>query len=188
MPATTVLAIGGAIVFLAYEVVLRRRDDQTSTWRSEDGDRGSTRLILGAYAVVIAVNVASGDASTGSVAPSGRWAGVVCMAAGLAVRAWAMSTLGQHYTRTLRTVDEQQVVDRGPYRVVRHPGYSGSILVWVGYSLALGNWIATAITMVLLGAIYAWRINAEEALLRRSFGDRYADYQRHTKRLLPYVY
>jgi protein-S-isoprenylcysteine O-methyltransferase len=114
--------------------------------------------------------------------------GLVCMAVGLAVRAWAMATLGRHYTRTLRTLDEQQVVDRGPYRFVRHPGYTGSILVWLGYALALGNWIATAITVVLLTAVYLWRMNAEEALLQRSFGDRYADYQLRTKRLLPFVY
>jgi protein-S-isoprenylcysteine O-methyltransferase Ste14 len=188
MPATTVLSICGVVVFLTYEVVLRRRNAETATWRSEDGDRGSTQLILGAYMVVIAVNVALGGASTARVSPTWRWVGVVCLAAGLVVRAWAMTTLGRHYTRTLRTVDEQQVVDRGPYRVVRHPGYSGSILVWVGYAIGLGNWIATATTAVLLGAVYVWRINAEEALLRRSFGDSYADYQRHTKRLLPFVY
>jgi len=99
-----------------------------------------------------------------------------------------MATLGRYYTRTLRTVDEQNVVDRGPYRLVRHPGYSGSLLVWVGYALGLGNWIGAAITAVLLVAVYVWRINAEEALLRTSFGDRYADYERRTKRLVPFVY
>jgi protein-S-isoprenylcysteine O-methyltransferase len=188
MRATTVLAISGVVVFLAYEVVLRRRDAETATWKSEDGDRGSTRLILGAYLAVVALNVAFGSVSVGSVTPAWRWVGVACIGAGLAIRAWAMTTLGRHYTRTLRTVDEQQVIDRGPYRLLRHPGYSGSILIWVGYALALGNWIATAITALLLGAVYVWRINAEEALLRRSFGERYAVYQRHTKRLLPYVY
>ena len=189
MRATTVLSICGVVVFLAYEVVLRRRRDaQTATWKSDDGDRGSTRLILGAYVVVVAVNVALGGASTGRLTSTWRWAGVALLVAGLALRAWAMTTLGRYYTRTLRTVDEQQVVDRGPYRLVRHPGYSGSLLVWVGYALGLGNWIATVITAALLGAVYVWRINAEEALLCRSFGERYADYQRHTKRLLPFVY
>jgi protein-S-isoprenylcysteine O-methyltransferase Ste14 len=188
MPATTALAICGVLVFFGYELVLRGGEAQTATWSSDDGDRGSTRLILGAYAAVIVVNIALGGASVAAVAPLWRWVGLVCMAGGLAVRAWAMSTLGRHYTRTLRTLDEQQLVDRGPYRLVRHPGYSGSILVWIGYALALGNWIATAITAVLLAAVYIWRMNAEEALLRRSFGDRYADYQLHTKRLLPFVY
>ena len=65
MSATTVLAICGVVVFVAYEVVLRdRQDAETATWRGDDADRGSTRLILGAYAAVVAVNVAFGGRCT----------------------------------------------------------------------------------------------------------------------------
>ena len=110
------------------------------------------------------------------------------LAAGLALRAWAMTTLGRDYTRTLRTEDDQQLVDRGPYRLVRHPGYTGSLLVWVGYALGLGSWVGVAITAVLLVSVYMWRITAEEALLSRALGERYTEYQRRTKRLVPYVY
>ena len=188
MQLTTSLSICGIIAFVAYEVVLRRRDAQTATWQAEDGDRGSTRLILGAYIAVVVVDIALSGASAGTVPVAWRWVGVALLAVGLCVRAWAMHTLGRYYTRTLRTMDEQHVVDRGPYRVVRHPGYAGSLMVWTGYALGLGNWIATVITMVLLGAVYIWRIDAEEALLCRSFGDRYAEYRRRTKRLVPYVY
>ena len=67
-------------------------------------------------------------------------------------------------------------------------GYSSSLLIWVGYALGLGNWIAAALTLALLGAVYLWRVNAEEALLCTSFGPEYADYQRRTKRLIPYLY
>lgn len=186
--ATTVLSICGALVFLAFELVLRRRDTDAATWRSDGGDRGSTRLILASYLAVLAVNIAFGRASYAHVALGWRWVGVALLAAGLALRAWAMRTLGRYYTRTLRAVDEQQVIDHGPYRLVRHPGYSGSLLVWTGYALGLGSWIATAITASLLCAVYLWRINAEEALLRDSFGDHYTAYERHTKRLVPFVY
>jgi protein-S-isoprenylcysteine O-methyltransferase len=72
--------------------------------------------------------------------------------------------------------------------LVRHPGYSGSLLIWVGYALGLGNWIAAALTFAVLGAVYLWRVNAEESLLVDSLGPQYADYQRHTKRLVPYLY
>jgi protein-S-isoprenylcysteine O-methyltransferase len=188
MQLTTLLSVCGVIAFAAYEVVLRRRDIQTATWHADDGDRGSTRLILGAYVAVVAVNVALSGTSAGTVPVTWRWVGVALLAAGLAVRGWAMQTLGRYYTRTLRTTDEQHIVDRGPYRLVRHPGYTGSLMVWTGYALGLGNWIATVITMILLGAVYIWRIDAEEALLSRAFGEQYADYRRHTRRLVPYVY
>ena len=188
MQVTTFLSICGVITFVAYEVVLRRRDVQAATWHAEDGDRASTRLILGTYVAVVAINVAFSGAAVGAVPVVWRWIGVALLAAGLAVRAWAMRTLGRYYTRTLRTVDEQQVVDRGPYRLVRHPGYTGSLMVWTGYALGLGNWIAAVITVTSLVAVYLWRIDAEEALLCRSFGERYAEYRRCTKRLVPHVY
>ena len=56
-------------------------------------------------------------------------------AAGLALRAWSMRTLGRSYSRTLRVGDAQQLVDSGPYRFVRHPGYAGSLLIWTGFAL-----------------------------------------------------
>ncbi len=188
MEAPALVSICGVVVFVAYEVVLRRREVETATWRGDDGDRGSTRLILGAYVVVVAVNVAASSRSAGAVGVGWQWVGVALLGAGLLVRAWAMCTLGRSYTRTLRTMEEQQLVDRGPYRLVRHPGYTGSLMVWAGYALGLGNWIAMAVTAIVLGAVYAWRITAEETLLSRAFGEPYAEYRRRTKRLVPYIY
>ena len=189
MPATTVLSIGGVFCFLGYELVLRRRGDaEAATWRTSNGDRGSTKLILGAYLVIVVLNVALSASPTGSVTAEWRWAGVAVLGVGLAIRAWAMTTLGRSYTRTLRTVSQHEVVERGPYRLVRHPGYSGSLLVWTGYAIGVGSWIAAAFTAALLLIVYLWRIYAEEALLRAAFGQRYADYMRRTKRLLPFLF
>src|SRR3954469_9852208 len=161
----TLLSICGLAVFGAYEVVLRRRHDvDAATWKGDSDNRGSTRLILAAYAATIIVDIALSRSSVGDVGPLWRWVGVAMLSAGLALRAWAMSTLGSYYTRTLRTVERQHVVDDGPYRLIRHPGYSGSLLIWVGYALGIGSWIAAAATVVLLGAVYLWRVDAEEAL------------------------
>ncbi|NUR97528.1 MAG: isoprenylcysteine carboxylmethyltransferase family protein, partial [Kribbellaceae bacterium] len=87
-----------------------------------------------------------------------------------------------------RTANDQRVVQEGPYRLIRHPGYAGSLLVWTGYSLGLGNWIALLLVAVLLLAAYTWRIRAEEALLDQTFGTQYAEYRTHTKRLIPFLY
>jgi protein-S-isoprenylcysteine O-methyltransferase Ste14 len=130
------LAIAGLIVWLGYELVLRRRGDtDTASWQGGSQDQNSTRLLLAAYAVALAVNVALSLASVGMVRPALRWAGVAVLAVGLALRAWGMTTLGASYTRTLRTAGDQRLVQGGPYRLIRHPGYSGSLLVWAGYSL-----------------------------------------------------
>ena len=116
-----------------------------------------------------------------------RWIGVAMMAAGLGLRAWSMVVLGRFYTRTLRVVGDQQVVTAGPYRCIRHPGYAGSLLVWTGYCLGSGNWIALIVVAVLMLAAYGWRIRSEERLLVDAFGDAYASYQHRTARLVPFI-
>jgi protein-S-isoprenylcysteine O-methyltransferase len=117
-----------------------------------------------------------------------RWIGVAAIAVGLALRAWGMTVLGRFYTRTLRVVDDQRVVTAGPYRLIRHPGYAGSLLVWTGYCLGVGNWVALVVVAALMLGAYGWRIRSEERLLADAFGDEYRHYQRRTARLVPFVY
>jgi protein-S-isoprenylcysteine O-methyltransferase Ste14 len=107
--------------------------------------------------------------------------------AGLATRAWSMRSLGSYYSRTLRVEDEQQVVDTGPYRWVRHPGYAGALLVWVGFALASRSVPAVALVAGLFSAVYRRRILAEELLLRRDLPG-YVTYIERTKRLIPGVW
>lgn len=189
MSLPSLLSILGLLLWVAYELLLRRREDSgTADWHGDVGDRASTRLLFASYAAVVVVNAVLSAVPFGRVPTGWRWAGVVLVAVGLGLRAWGMRTLGRFYTRTLRTIDDQRVVREGPYRLVRHPGYCGSLLVWTGYSLGLGSWIALPVTAVLLAVAYTWRINAEERLLLGAFGEAYAEYRRHTKRLVPFVY
>jgi protein-S-isoprenylcysteine O-methyltransferase Ste14 len=110
------------------------------------------------------------------------------MAAGLALRAWSMRTLGAYYSRTLRTTADQNVVEYGPYRVIRHPGYLGSIMVWTGFAVTSGSVAAAAGAAALMGNAYSRRIAAEEAMLTGRFGSAYAEYSRRTKRLIPFIW
>ena len=99
-----------------------------------------------------------------------------------------MATLGSSYTRTLRAFEDQVLVTHGPYRVIRHPGYAASCLVWIGAALAFGSWPAAALVAALLLLAYGWRIRAEETLLEATFGEAYRDYAARTSRLLPGIY
>jgi protein-S-isoprenylcysteine O-methyltransferase Ste14 len=107
---------------------------------------------------------------------------------GLLLRGWGMAALGRQYTRTVRRIDEHRLVTSGPYAVVRHPGYAASILVWCGFALAVGGWVAAVAVTLLLSAAYAHRIHAEEELLDELFGERYRTYRRRTHRLAPFIY
>jgi protein-S-isoprenylcysteine O-methyltransferase len=145
-------------------------------------------LLVVAYGLAVVLIVGLGVVGWGHLPIGPRWVGVAMVAAGLALRAWGMSLLGRFYTRTLRVVGDHQVVTGGPYRLIRHPGYAGSLLVWAGFCLGSGNWIALLVVSALMLAAYGWRIRSEERLLVDAFGEDYRRYQRRTARLLPFVY
>jgi protein-S-isoprenylcysteine O-methyltransferase len=174
--------------WLLLEVVLRQGDDARS-WKGGEADRSSTRLVVVTYVIAFlapflldmpGVGVTSADSTL-------AWLGIAVGVSGLGIRVWAMRALGQDYTRSLRTRDNQVVVERGPYRLVRHPGYIGSILVWAGSRLAV-NWLVATVTALVLAAVYAYRISAEEQMLVDHFGDAYRAYKTRTWRLVPFVW
>jgi protein-S-isoprenylcysteine O-methyltransferase Ste14 len=189
MPIPSWLAIVGLLLWVAYEVVLRRRTDRdAASWQGGDSDRSSTLLLMTAYGAAIVMVIGLDAVGVGGLPVGLRWVGVAMLAGGLGLRAWAMRVLGRFYTRTLRVVGDQQVVASGPYRLIRHPGYTGSLLVWTGYCLGIGNWIALLVVTALMLAAYGWRIRSEERMLVDSLGEEYRRYQRRTARLLPFVY
>ena len=110
------------------------------------------------------------------------------MVGGISLRIWANRALGAYYTRTLRTGQGQHIVQEGPYRLIRHPGYLGAMLMWVGAGLATANWITALVIVVGMSAVYGYRMRSEEAMLAEAFGDRYAAYEAHTWRLVPFVF
>ncbi len=184
----TVLAYGFVVGFLALERLLRRGSSARSL-ETTDADRGSTRLIgasLGtAFVLPPILNLLHIGRMSSTIA---RWLGIGIMSLGLVMRIWSMHTLGAAYSRTLRVGESQAIVTQGPYRLIRHPGYLGTILLWSGSGPALGNWVATILLPFMMLVVYGHRIRSEEAMLRTTFGDPYIEYCRHTPRLLPFLY
>lgn len=115
------------------------------------------------------------------------WLGLGIEVCGIGLRLWANRVLGQFYTRTLRVQSEQTIVQAGPYAAVRHPGYLGMLLAWLGAAVATGNWVGIAIPIVMVG-VYLYRIGSEESMMVAQMGDAYAQYQKRTSRLIPFVY
>lgn len=111
------------------------------------------------------------------------------MLAGVALRYWAMLTLGEYFTRTLTVLPDHAVVHTGPYRFVRHPGYLAQLIVLTTGSalLSLNTCVSILVGSVLLAA-YAHRIRAEEKMLASHLGPEYEDYRSRTWRLVPGVY
>ena len=116
------------------------------------------------------------------------WLGVAGILAGVAVRWYAIRVLGRFFTRDVATQIGQTVVQDGPYRFIRHPAYSGTLLTLLGIGLTLGNWLALLI--VLIGGVLAhlYRVRVEEQALLAALGEPYRVYMRGTRRFIPFVW
>ena len=150
-------------------------------------DKSSRPLI--ALSTFLSLTISFLFASSGiAVLPS--WAfylGIGLMIAGILLRQWSIAVLGRYFSRTVGVQDGQAVVDRGPYRLVRHPAYTGSLLTIVGLGLVLQSWGAVLVLIAFFGVAFGYRIHVEEGVLTSKLGDEYVAYAKRTKRLIPYV-
>jgi protein-S-isoprenylcysteine O-methyltransferase len=112
------------------------------------------------------------------------WAAFAAMVLGLAVRTWAVATLGRWFTWNVDVQSGQRTAEHGPYRFVRHPGYAGALLTYVAVCVLFHCWVAALLALVALPAAFLRRIAYEEALLRRTLPG-YAPYASRTAALLP---
>jgi protein-S-isoprenylcysteine O-methyltransferase Ste14 len=114
--------------------------------------------------------------------------GLLLMATGLVVRLWAILVLGRFFTVDVRVHPGQTVVDRGPYRWVRHPAYTGLLVFLVGLGLALTNW-ASLLVLALLPALgLIVRIRSEERALLAGLGEDYRRFAETRRRLFPGIW
>jgi protein-S-isoprenylcysteine O-methyltransferase Ste14 len=187
-----VLTVTGAL-WLILELALLARDRQRGTGGTAR-DRGTRAvnfiLIVVAILVADALTALIGKHSPLRIPGAGPYgwplvAGLVVVWLGLVIRVWAVVVLGRSFRTTVEVDAAQPVVSWGPYRWVRHPSYTGLLLIAAGYGLALSTWPGLLVCLVLPEFAILRRIGVEEAELTRVLGDPYRDYRGHTKRLIP---
>ena len=178
------------LIYLVSEILLTL----TRRSHSKSGTK-QDRSTLGIIWLVIAVSIMAGifvaRSFPAAALPHGRMfasAGVVLFVAGLILRWWAIITLGRFFTVDVTIERDHELVERGPFRIVRHPSYTGVLLAFMGLGLSLGNWAALLVILIPIGAAFVHRMNVEEDALSRALGPRYAEYIKRTKRLVPFIY
>lgn len=120
----------------------------------------------------------------------GLWValGVLMMAGGRLLRTWAQLQMRHLYIGEAAVQPGHRVVDTGPYRWIRHPGYVGGTLAAIGIGLTLSSWLGALLAALALVVAYAIRIPREEALLAQEMGDAYCSYMARTKRFVPFLF
>jgi len=153
-------------------------------------DRFSGQALVGGLVLSLWAGYFIGRAVPEAAMTEGRYlvygVGVALALAGIALRWYAVLALGRFFTTRVMTTADQTVVQKGPYRFIRHPSYSGLLLTALGLLLCSTNWLSLACFVIALPG-FAYRIRVEEGVLTASLGDAYRDYMHHTKRLVPFV-
>jgi protein-S-isoprenylcysteine O-methyltransferase Ste14 len=106
----------------------------------------------------------------------------------LIVRITSIMTLREHFTYTVTKIENYELIEKGLYKIIRHPGYLGQLIIFLGISISLSNWLSiiSLIVPVIIGFIY--RINIEEKFMLKQMGTKYKDYQARTNKLIPKLY
>ena len=114
--------------------------------------------------------------------------GLLLFVSGIVIRWAAILTLRKQFTVNVSIVTNHELIERGIYKHVRHPAYLGGSLAYVGFGLALQNWISIVVIFVPIQLSYIYRIAVEEKVLRDHFGAAYVEYAKRTKRFIPKVF
>jgi len=184
------LSLQLGLVYLISELLLtvtRRSHSRTG----QKQDRSTLGMIWLVIAVSIMASVFVAQNFPAAALPHGpmfAFAGVVLFVAGLLLRWWAIITLGRFFTVDVTIEKDHELVERGPFRMVRHPSYTGVLLAFAGLGLSLRNWAALFVILVPIGVAFIYRMNVEEDALSHALGRRYANYMKRTKRLVHFVY
>jgi protein-S-isoprenylcysteine O-methyltransferase Ste14 len=115
-----------------------------------------------------------------------RWTGLLLYTAGLALAITARIQLGRNWSdiETGSIARDHTIVDRGVYAIIRHPIYTGDLLLLAGLEMALNSWLVLAVAALAL--VVSWKAGKEEEHLASRI-PAYRKYQSRTKRFIPFV-
>jgi protein-S-isoprenylcysteine O-methyltransferase Ste14 len=114
--------------------------------------------------------------------------GILIIIVGLMIRIISIKTLKQYFTYSVTKSENQEIIEKGFYKFIRHPGYLGQLLIFAGISISLSNWLSVIFMLLSTFIGYMNRIKVEEQFMLDQMGDIYFNYQKRTKKLIPKIY
>jgi protein-S-isoprenylcysteine O-methyltransferase Ste14 len=189
MDARIIIIIAFSYLYASFEAFMNFRQRGKATVTAA-GYKGSIWLLIGAISVGYALSFAVGATKIGRMP---YWdtlfaVGAALVVIGLSIRIQAILTLKQQFTYSVAKVENQTLIETGLYKIIRHPGYLGQLLIFLGISIALSNWLSILLMMIPVAVGYLYRIKVEESFLVSQLGAAYLDYQKRTRSIIPMIY
>jgi len=189
MNTKLIIIIGFSYLYGFFEIFMNFWQQRKSTVASS-GDKGSLWLLYILITIGYILSFSIGATTIGRI---NHWdtffvIGFVLIAIGLVIRIQSILTLKQHFTYSVAKIENHELIETGLYKWIRHPGYLGQLIIFIGVPTSFSNWLSVILMIipVLLGYIY--RIKVEERFMTEQIGQKYIDYKNRTKRLIPMIY
>lgn len=184
-----IIIVGFSYLYGFFEVFMNLRKRSQGKINSS-GDKGSLWVLYALITLGYFLSFSIGATKIGRVHLWDTFfaIGVTLVAIGLIIRIHSILTLKQYFTYSVAKVDNHQLVETGLYQFIRHPGYLGQIVIFLGISTSLSNWLSILTMTIPIAIGYGYRIKVEERFMRDQLGEDYLDYQKRTKRIIPMIY
>jgi len=164
------------IILLELRIILRNKEQKE--------DKGS--LILIGIFVPLTTMIILSFTNIGKINSIFSYTGLLILILGFILRQHSINTLGKFFTPVVTKNKNQEIIQKGPYKYIRHPSYTGLFLELFGAAFAFANWISILLVIVFLVPSILYRIKVEETFLSKNF-KKYKDYQKKTWKLIPFI-
>ena len=184
-----IIIICFSILYGFFEIYMSRRQrDKRSI--SSSGDRGSIWLLFLSISVGYWLSFIFASTKTGRIYHWNTFfiIGFVLIIIGLIIRVTSILTLKKQFTYTVTKVENHELIEHGLYKTIRHPGYLGQLIIFLGIAASLSNWLSVLLMIIPVFLGYSYRIVVEEKFMIEQMGQKYVDYQKRTKKLIPKIY
>lgn len=184
-----ILIITFSILYGFFEIFMSRRQRHERSV-SQTGDKWSVWIITISISIGFWLSFIVGSTKIGRIY---HWdlffaIGFILIITGLILRVKSILTLKQQFTYTVTKIENHELIESGLYKNIRHPGYLGQLIIFLGISTSLSNWISILCMIIPVLSGYIYRIGVEEKFMTLQMGQKYVDYQKRTKKLIPWIY
>jgi protein-S-isoprenylcysteine O-methyltransferase Ste14 len=189
MNTKLILIIALSMLYGFFEIFMSRRLKSKRNV-SKSGDKGSIWLLIITISIGYWLSFIMAATKIGRIYHWNTFfvIGSFLAIIGLIIRVTSILTLKQQFTYTVTKIEDHELIESGLYRIIRHPGYLGQLIIFLGISTSLSNWLSILLMMVPVLLGYLIRIIVEEKFMIEQMGQKYIDYQKRTKRLIPLIY
>jgi protein-S-isoprenylcysteine O-methyltransferase Ste14 len=184
-----ILIFAFSVLYGLFEIFMSRRLRNKRNI-SESGDKGSIWLLIIAISIGYWLSFFIASTKIGRIYHWNTFfvIGSLLEIIGLIIRVNSILTLKNQFTYSVSRIENHELIETGLYKNLRHPGYLGQLIIFLGISASLSNWLSVLFMIVPVSLGYLNRIKIEEKFLIEQMGQKYIDYQKRTKRLIPMVY